>query len=110
MPTSPGDRLASRGKTRPDRFPRDRARQGVQRPWFCRTCGQVVDSLYLPAGWYALTRQQGEMRSDDPTRPRHTRLGAYCSIRCLEWMLPRIEGIGAELDQRQVDAYLRGVS
>jgi hypothetical protein len=50
----------------------------------------TITSVDLPLGWYTLARQQGETRRHDPTRPKHTRLGLYCSIGCLERMLPRL--------------------
>jgi hypothetical protein len=62
----------------------------VPRTWSCRTCRATVKSVYVPLGWYTLARQQGQTRRLDPTRPKHTRLGLYCSIGCLERMLPRL--------------------
>ena len=69
-----------------------------QRPFFCRSCGVQVRGSNVPDGWYALTRATGQT-----TRPSH-RLGLYCGLRCLEEMLPRLNGIAEQLGEGFADA------
>jgi hypothetical protein len=61
------------------------------RPFFCRGCGAQQRSTLVPRGWYTVTRASGS------TEIRPSRLGLYCSIRCLDGQMDRLIGIEDDL-------------
>jgi hypothetical protein len=61
------------------------------RPYFCRGCGAEQRSVLVPRSWYTLTRASGS------TEIRPTRLGLYCSLRCIEGQMERLIGIEDDL-------------
>lgn len=93
MPDYDGDAQARRSKaliTAGRRLPGD---VPIAREYFCRTCGRVERGDVVPSGWYRLQRESAVIG-------RPVRLGLYCSMTCLTDMLPRLEGVDADLGER----------
>jgi hypothetical protein len=62
------------------------------RPYFCRGCSQEVLGYAVPRGWYILTRSPGSGN-------RASRLGLFCSARCLAMYQSRLQGIEGDLGE-----------
>lgn len=79
----------------PPKIPAAEQPQRDERVYFCRQCGKDVKGFYIPFGWYTIQRSQ-------PVPLRPLRLGMFCSIVCLSQQMPRLIGIGHELDERNL--------
>jgi hypothetical protein len=64
------------------------------RLYFCRGCGAEQRAALVPRGWYMLMRASGSLN----VKP--TRLGVYCSARCVESQFDRLVGIEDDLGDR----------
>jgi hypothetical protein len=65
----------------------------TERMFYCRQCGKEENGFHVPFGWYTITRSL-------PLPARPLRLGMYCSVACLARQMPRLIGIGRDLDER----------